>query len=144
MNKKLDAIDKINMRLEKLHEYISILKTLKGVKADELKKDINKRAKAERFLQLACEAATDIAELLIVDMRLRTPKTARETIEILGEENVLKKDFANQFAPMTGFRNILVHDYLDIDYEEVADKINNQLEDFNTFAKQIAKYLSKT
>ena len=57
---------------------------------------------------------------------------------------ILKKDFANQFAPMTGFRNILVHDYLDIDYEEVADKINNQLEDFNTFAKQIAKYLSKT
>ena len=143
MNKKLDAIDKINMRLEKLHEYISILKTLKGVKADELKKDINKRAKAERFLQLACEAATDIAELLIVDMRLRTPKTARETIEILGEENVLKKDFANQFAPMTGFRNILVHDYLDIDYEQVADKINNRLVDFDTFAKQIAKYLSK-
>ena len=143
MNKKLDAIDKINMRLEKLYEYVSILKTLKGVKADELKRDINKRAKAERFLQLACEAATDIAELLIVDMRLRTPKTARETFEILGEENVLEKDFANRFAPMTGFRNILVHDYLDIDYEQVADKINNRLVDFNTFAKQIAKYLSK-
>ena len=56
MNNKLDAIDKINMRLEKLHEYVSILRTLKGVKADELKRDINKRAKAERFLQLACEA----------------------------------------------------------------------------------------
>lgn len=142
MNKKLDAIDKINMRLEKLQEYVSVLKTLQGTTAQELQKDINKRAKAERFLQLSCEVVIDIAELLISDLRLRTPATARETIEILGEEGILEKEFAKQFAPMTGFRNILVHDYLKIDYEQVADKINNKLKDFNIFAKQIAKYLS--
>lgn len=30
--------------------------------------------------------------------------------------------------------------YLDIDYKEVADKINNKLGDFGRFAQQVAKF----
>ncbi len=28
-------------------------------------------------------------------------------------------DFAQKFAPIAGFRNILIHEYLDIDWDEV-------------------------
>ncbi|MDP3982533.1 MAG: hypothetical protein Q8Q65_00445 [bacterium] len=49
----IDVIDKANLRLEKLREYLVILQSLKGVTGKELQEDINKRAKAERFLQFA-------------------------------------------------------------------------------------------
>lgn len=137
-----DVFDKINRRLEALKEYVGILKSLKGVSGKELKQDLDKRAKAERFFQLAIEACIDVAELVISDQRLLAPKTSKEAIEILGQEGILDKKFTSDFAPVVGFRNILIHDYLEIDYEQVADKINNRLGDFEKFAQQIAKFYS--
>lgn len=137
-----DTVDKINLRLEALSEYVGILKSLKGVTGSQLKKNIDKRAKAERFLQLAIETCIDIAELIITDQRLPTPKTSRETIEILGQQGIISQKLAKEFSPAVGFRNILVHDYLKLDYELVAERINNRLGDFDQFARQIAKFYS--
>ena len=137
-----DILEKINARLEALREYVKILKSLKGVTAKDLAIDIDKRAKAERYLQLAIEACIDIAELIVSDQRLPTPKTAREAIEVLGDNGILEKEFAYEFALAVGFRNILIHDYLKIDYNQVADKINNRLGDFEKFAQQVAKFYS--
>lgn len=58
----------------------------------------------------------------------------------LGEAKILDKDFAEEFSKIAGFRNILVHMYLDIDYGEVADKVNNKLGDFEKFSQQVAKF----
>lgn len=137
-----DTIDKINTRLEALREYVQILKSLKGITGKQLVKDISKRAKAERFLQLAIEACVDIAELVVSDQRLPVPKTSKEAIEILGQQGIIDKKFTSEFAPAVGFRNILIHDYLKIDYDQVADKINNRLVDFEKFAQSIAKFYS--
>lgn len=142
MREVTDAIDKINSRLEALKEYLKILKSLKGITGQELVNNIDKRAKAERYFQLAIEACIDIAELIISDQRLPAPKTGRETIEILGKEGIIDKKLAEDFAPAIGFRNILIHDYLEIDYDQVADKINNRLGDFEKFAQEIAKFYS--
>lgn len=133
---------KINTRLEKLREFVSILESLKGIAGQDLKSDVDKKAKAERFLQLAIEACIDIAELVIVKERLETPQTAGEAITILGKNGILELGFAEEFSKIAGFRNILIHDYVDIDYEQVADKINNRLGDFDIFAKSVAKHLT--
>lgn len=141
-SKPLDNIDMIHQLLEKLQEYVKILRTLKGVTAEELKKDIDKRAKAERYLQLAAQVCIDIADLIISDQRLPTPTTLKETIQILGDQNIINSQFAKEFSAVAGFRNILVHDYVKIDYEQVADKINNRLGDFDRFAKEVAQFLT--
>lgn len=137
----IDAIDKANLRLEKLREYLVILQSLKGVTGKELQEDVDKRAKAERFLQLASEACIDICELVISDQRFQIPQNGREAIEILGREHVLDLEFSRKFASVASFRNILVHDYMEINYNEVADKINNHLGDFDIFAKSVAQFL---
>lgn len=141
MNKGVDTKDKINIRLEKLKEYVAILKTLKGVTAQVLQEDVDKQAKATRFLQLAAEACIDICEIIIVSERFPTPETAKRAIEILGDKGVLDKKFTELFSGIAGIRNILVHDYLDIDYQKIADNLNNRLDDFDLFAKQIANFL---
>lgn len=137
-----DTTNKISSRLEALREYLAILRSLKGVTGEQLKEDIAKRAKAERFLQLAIEACVDVAELVISDQRLPAPKTSKEAIEIIGKEGIIDREFALKFALAVGFRNILIHDYLKIDYDIVADKINNSLGDFDHFAQNIAKFYS--
>jgi len=138
----MDNIDKINLRIEKLKEYINNLKVLKGITSQKLINDLDKRLKAERLLQLAIEACIDIAELVIVDQRLPSPVDSGDAIEILGKKGIIDAKFSKDFAKAVGFRNILVHDYVDIDYKEVADKINNRLGDFDRFAQEVAKFLT--
>ena len=138
----METADKITTRLEKLREFVRILERLKGVTEEELQKDIDKSAKAERYLQLAIEVCIDISEMLIAEEKLPAPQTARQVIERLGEAGILEPQFAKEFAKSAGMRNILIHDYTKIDYKEVADKINNRLGDFDTFAKAVAKHLN--
>jgi len=135
--------DEINIRLEKLAEYLKLLKEYQGITAEELIADAKKRGVVERYLQLAAEVCIDVAEILISAKGLRTPEDARDAIDILGQEGIIDDEFAFGFAAIGGFRNILVHDYLKINYEIVTDKINNRLDDFEIFAKQIAGYVKK-
>ena len=52
-----------------------------------------------------------------------------------------KYSVAAKIAPMAGLRNILVHDYLDIDREKLYDLLRTHLDDFKEFGRHIAKLL---
>ncbi|OGG09725.1 hypothetical protein A2781_00930 [Candidatus Gottesmanbacteria bacterium RIFCSPHIGHO2_01_FULL_42_27] len=80
--------------------------------------------------------------LLNAEYKFRPAQDASESILILGEEGVIEKDFAKHFSKIAGFRNILIHEYLKIDYKIVADNLNKYLADFEKFARQVAKYLT--
>ncbi len=136
-----DNIDKIHARLEKLKEYVSILETLKSTSEDELKTDFVKKGAIERYLQLAIEACIDIAELIISDQRFKTPETAKDAIKILGEKGIISKEFADRFSKAAGFRNILIHDYLEIDYKQLLTSLKTNLTDFDTFIRSILEFL---
>lgn len=141
MESGLNAVDKIYARIESLKEYVSILADLQNVSLSELEKDPIKKGALERYLQLAIEACVDIAEILISDQRLRTPQTAREAIEILGERGILDESFTKEFSKAVGFRNILIHDYIKIDYKMVLKNLKNNLSDFHKFIKAILDFL---
>lgn len=140
MNSK-DKITEVNEKLKKLEDYVGLLKSFGKVDEEELKKDPLKRGAIERYFQLAAEVVIDVAGLLIAEYRFRTPEDYKDSLLILGEEGVLSKDFAKKFSGIAGFRNILVHEYLKIDYQKVADNLNNHLGDFEEFARQVARYL---
>ena len=86
----------------------------------------------------------DIGEMLISMEGLRKPETYREVIEILGEKNILSEDFAKKFALAAGFRNVLVHRYTEVDVDNLYGYLQNNLGDFDVFAKSVARYLEKT
>jgi len=46
---------------------------------------------------------------------------------------------ADKISPLAGLRNILVHDYLDIDLEKIHSLLTNNLSDFTQFAREISK-----
>ncbi len=137
----MDDVDSVNMHLEKLREFVKRLKPYVGVTAEELRTDGIKQAVVERNLELAAQSCIDVAEHLISDQRLKIPADSHEAIVRLGEAGIIDGDFANGFAGVAGFRNILAHEYMDIDYEKVADNLNNRLDDFERFAKEVARFL---
>lgn len=139
MNAREDTLQK----LETLREYVGYLKGYQNYSLEDLEKDYTLRGAVERYFQLAIECAIDIAEIIISDLNLKKPGEYREAIEILGKNSILPEDFAHHFSPIAGFRNILVHEYTRIDLEEIHRHLQNDLPDFDRFARYIADYLSR-
>lgn len=141
MVSEANTIEKIYSRIENLKSYVKILEDLKNITLEELEKEPIKKGALERYLQLSIESCVDIAEMIISDQRLSTPQTATEAIEVLGKESILESDFAKEFSKAVGFRNILIHDYVRIDYQLVLENLKENLSDFHRFIKEILQFL---
>lgn len=134
----------IALRLEKIREYLKVLLDLKKrCSLVDFKKDKVLRGALERYLQLASEAAIDIGEIIISELKLPAPITNKEIFEILGKQKILPLKLANNFSNIAKFRNILVHDYLDIDLKKMYDYLQKDLSDFEKFIMAIAKFVKK-
>ena len=128
-------------RLDKLKEYTGYLKSFQNISLSKLKEDFIIEGAACRYFQLAVECVTDIGELLISSLGLRKPRDAKDVIIILGEQKIIPSSFAEKFALVAGFRNILVHEYLEIDLEKVYKHLKEDLQDFDFYARKIAQFL---
>lgn len=96
------------------------------------------QAVVERWLQLSVQACMDIASYIIADLGLRSPDDPENVFAALGREAIIDDSLARRMAGMVRFRNILVHDYLDIDSRLVHDGLTTELDDFEQFAQAIA------
>lgn len=88
-------------------------------------------------LQRACEASIDIAMYIVSNRNLGVPQTKKEAFIKLEENGLISKEMSTNMQKMTGFRNIAIHDYKQIDEEILADVIENHLSDLTNFAKEM-------
>ncbi len=93
-----------------------------------------------RMLQVSIEALLDISHHIVSRKHLGTPKTYRETIELLEHNRIIKKEQLPTFVNMVKFRNRAVHLYDEIADEEVYGIIQNHLTDFEAFIGAIVHY----
>ena len=132
----------INHKLEKLREYTGYLKNYQKHSLTEIQQDHTLQGALLHYLQLSIESVLDTAELVISEKKLRKPQEAREALSILGEQHILPEDFAAKLMPMASFRNILVHEYAEVDLARVHHFLQHNLTDFDTYAKHIAAFLT--
>jgi len=64
-------------------------------------------------------------------------------IDRLAELGVRSPEFARGFRSVAGFRNVLVHGYLDVDPAIVHRALNERLDEFRTFSADVEAYLAK-
>ena len=131
----------ITKRLQKLDEYINILHKLKRYSYEEFIADPEHYGSVERFLQLALETIADIGNHIISDLELGVVNWHRDIPAILREKGHITPQMEEKWIRMSGFRNILVHDYLDIDRRAVYDVLQNNLDDFEEIKTSFAKFL---
>lgn len=85
----------------------------------------------------------DIGNHLISRLEYEKPETYQEILLILGKISIIPKEFAKKIAKMAGFRNILIHNYLEINERLVFEYLQNNLSDFEDFNKYIIEYLKR-
>jgi len=131
----------IRKRLNKLDEYLAILQELQRHEWDEFIAHPEHYGSAERFLQLAIETLNDLGNHVIADLDLGAVDHHSDIPAILVKNGYVDSDLASEWVRMIGFRNVLVHDYLDIDRQIVYDVLQHRLATFERLRRVFAQFL---
>jgi len=131
----------IHKRLGKVEEYLTILKKIRRYSLDEFLADPEKYGSAERFLQLTIEALNDIGSHLIADLNLGVVDSASDIPRLLCEKGYFGEELREIWIRMIGFRNILVHDYLDVDRRVVHEVLQKNIADVQSLMRVFAQFL---
>ena len=94
----------------------------------------------ERNLEIAAQCCIDISHRIISLEKAQKPQDYYEAIMRMGELAVLPVDFARKLTPIAGFRNILIREYLSVDWDEVYKHLQD-LNDIIRFADFIREWL---
>lgn len=103
----------------------------------ELETDIRERRFVEHTLQIAIQAALDVASHIVSDERLGEPQTNRDLFDLLAKAGWIEARLAEPLKNMAGFRNILVHGYAEVDLAIVRSVLASHLDDLATFVATI-------
>ena len=130
----------VRRHLADLRESLDVLSKRSDVSLDELDADTELLWVVERGLQLCAQNALDIATHIAASRGRDVPDYA-SAIDELARLDVLDRDFVREFRNVAGFRNVLVHGYLEVDLGLLHTLLHERLGDFESFAARIEAYL---
>lgn len=90
-------------------------------------------------LQRIAELTIDIANHLIKNMKLGLPQDSADAFVLLHRANVISADMLRNMKGMVGFRNVVVHEYQQMDLNIMVDVIEHHLREPLDFADTALK-----
>ncbi len=128
VQRKLALLDKhlLNLRNE-----------FEGVSLEDFRESWVLQRMAERVLQVMIEICIDVAERIIALKGAGPAATGSEAIEKLAALGVIQS--VKPYVEMVRFRNLIVHQYEEIDPEILYSIVSEKLDDFRRFRDEIDK-----
>ncbi len=132
---------KIENKISKLNYYLKLLREYKPDCKTRFLNDPMYEGALLHYLYMVSDGCITLAEMIIKLKSLSPPQSYYEAIDILGENNILPREFAYHFAEMASFRNFLAHDYEKIDYLVICDEVLEKLDDIDEYLQLIEKQI---
>jgi uncharacterized protein YutE (UPF0331/DUF86 family) len=122
-------------RLSKLDENLGLLEQLRRAGMKDKRDEWAVRYGLLESIQVVIDVACEV----VAGRNLGTPATYRGCIELLAQHGLLEPELAEKVAKMVGFRDLLVHEYEEIDPRRLRSALE-QLDDFRAFAEAMSKF----
>jgi uncharacterized protein YutE (UPF0331/DUF86 family) len=129
----------IESRLERLRLLLLELDEIRDSGREAYDGDLRLRLATQRGLQLAIQVCIDIGVHLVAELELPMPPDYRGVFSAL-EAKGLDAGLAARLGSAAGLRNVLVHDYLDLDENVIWGSLSH-LDDLRGFAAFAAQQL---
>jgi len=111
--------DVITKRVEQIEKHLERIRPFACISKEAFLNDNIAQDIVEYNLFQIVNHLIDIFQHTVVDEEYGFPETAYEAAQILFDKGVLSKEDLDVFKQMVGFRNIVGHDYLNVDKEIV-------------------------
>jgi uncharacterized protein YutE (UPF0331/DUF86 family) len=131
----------VSARIAKIREYVALLRRIRGMATErDFVSDPLIYGNAERYLQLAIQAVLDISHHIVADRNLPLPTDNTSLFGLLARQKVISTRLSAKLSSMAVFRNVLVHEYLEIDRRRVYRALS-ELRDVESFMRAVTRLL---
>lgn len=128
--------DRVREGLATLEEQLKILKGKRKAELKEYKTNKDLQSIVERRLYNTIQSCIDLAMHIASEKDGRKPESYSDVFIVLSEMDLINTDLSKRMAEEAGFRNVLAHEYAEIQNEEVYKHLQN-LDVFEEFAEAI-------
>jgi len=125
----------IAKKLAEIETYVAQLRV--HGKPEDITRDVVQERFIEHTLQIAIQAALDVAAHIVSDDRLGEPRSQREMFEILAHNHWISDAMQRTLSDVVGFRNVVVHGYDAVDLEVVREIAERHVGDLLSFVTEI-------
>lgn len=135
---------RIKDKINEINKFLEEFKKIIPNNLEEYESNLEKKAACERYIEKIMEAVTDLAFLIIKDKKFKIPEDDVNAFDILLKNNIIDTDLAIKLKNAKGMKNIISHQYGDVDDEIVFQSITKELDkDVKTFLKIINKLFKR-
>ncbi len=129
-------------RAEQIEKHLDRIRPFTSLSYDAFLKDNVAQDVVEYNLFQVVNHLIDIFQHVVVDEEYGFPETAYEAAEILFKKGILSPEDVKIFKQMVGFRNVVGHDYINIDKEVVYQILTHGEKDIRALLTRIvSKFL---
>lgn len=141
--RRLD-VDSVTAKLELMDGALAILRGIEPVDAERLDVDGVVRGAVERYLMLLVDQAVAINLHLASVLGGAIERDYTTSFAAAAEVGVITRELAAQLAGSAGMRNVLVHEYVRVDTEQVAAAVPRAVEGYGAYVRSVAAFLRAT
>lgn len=131
----------LERKLQRLTTYLEQLASFQSLTYAQFEEDATQHYAVERLLQLIVDEAIDINTQLLLMHRRAPAKDYYSSFLQLSALRVCSAAEAKRLALTTGLRNALVHEYEEVDSQEVFRNIHNVLNMYPAYVRCVLRHL---
>jgi len=128
----------VRTRCQEIAESIQRLNEIKRQGKDRFVQDQDLQDIACYRLLVAIEAALNLCYHIAAKQLKVVPDEYAACFQLLQEAKIIPSQLSENLQKMARFRNLLVHMYWRLDYEQVFATLQNDLKDLSRFSKIVA------
>lgn len=122
---------------ETVRECVEALRARRGVTAESLAGDRDLRNSVFMDVLQAVQACIDLAAHVCSHEGLGIPRSQGDAFTILAKHGRIDDDLAARLSRASGFRNLLVHRYDDLELERAVEVVDHGLDDLVAFVAAV-------
>lgn len=131
----------VRRRLVEIDRLLRWLAELGQPDAATLRSQWQTRLLVERILTQLVEMAVGVNLHIAAARGVAAGDGYRDSFDALADAGAISRDLATELAPSAGMRNVLVHDYLDVDHAMVAAAVPLAAEGYRRYRHEVAAWL---
>lgn len=134
--------DTIRKRLVSLRRILGELEKYRDSDVEELRSDLSQMYAVFFMLQQVIDLATDINQHIAATTLNVADSSSRRGFEDLIRAGVLPSDLEQDFYKSAALRNVITHQYVEVDLGIVSNSIPRVLDVYTQYVKSISRWLA--
>lgn len=133
----------VSRKLRQIAQYHGELQDQQDVSRDRFLEDVTQQRAVERMFENVIQACIDLSKHIATRAFGYDGDSSKESVVTLRDNGVITDETAETLIDAVGFRNVLAHQYGDIDPDAVYDYLQTELGVYDRFSREVAMWIEK-